>query len=78
MQVGQKIGELVKRRRHELEWSQLKLARESFISLGHLQNIEAGIRGASEQTKQSIFKALGLTSENENKSQFTTCNEAIQ
>jgi transcriptional regulator with XRE-family HTH domain len=57
------IGERIKTRREELEWSLSKLAEEADVSKGYLWSIEKGEVASrpSGQTLYRIAEALGVT-----------------
>lgn len=63
MDKSSSIGERIKARREELEWSLSKLAEEADVSKGYLWSIEKGeVKSRpSGQTLYRIAEALGVT-----------------
>ena len=60
MHDKKQIGKIIRQKRKELGMSVVKLSLMAFVSRGHLNNIESGLRGMSKGTKESICKVLGL------------------
>ncbi|MCL2641332.1 MAG: helix-turn-helix domain-containing protein [Phycisphaerales bacterium] len=55
------IGERIRERRSELEWTQDVLAQKAGISKGFLSALENGNRGMGADTLQAIAQALSLS-----------------
>lgn len=59
--VDKSVGQLIRAKRKELGWTIVKLSRLCFVSVGHLNNVECGIRGLRDTTKSIIFKVLKIS-----------------
>ncbi len=55
------VGERIRQRRQELEWTQEKLASETKISAGFLSDLETGKRSVSAEYLLEIAHALGTS-----------------
>jgi transcriptional regulator with XRE-family HTH domain len=55
------LGERIKERRNELDWTQEVLARKAGISKGFLSDVENGKRGISADTLIEIARVLGMS-----------------
>ncbi len=55
------VGERIKARRIELEWTQEQLAKESGLSKGFLSDLEAGKRSVGADSLLAIATALGVS-----------------
>lgn len=55
------VGERIRRRREELDWTQDRLATEAKLSKGFLSDLETGKRNVSAQYLLEISHALGVT-----------------
>jgi transcriptional regulator with XRE-family HTH domain len=55
------LGDRIKARRLELEWTQDVLAEKARVSKGFLSDIEQGKRGVSASKLQGISEVLGLS-----------------
>jgi transcriptional regulator with XRE-family HTH domain len=55
------IGERIKKRRLELDWTQERLAQESGLSKGFLSDVEAGKRSVGADSLLALANALGVS-----------------
>lgn len=55
------IGERIKKRRTELDWTQDVLAQKAGISKGFLSDLETGKRSISAETLLDLARVLGLS-----------------
>lgn len=55
------VGERIKRRRAELDWTQEQLAKESGLSKGFLSDLEAGKRSVGADSLLAIANVLGVS-----------------
>ena len=55
------VGERIKTRRTELDWTQEQLAKESGLSKGFLSDLEAGKRSVGADSLLAIATALGVS-----------------
>lgn len=55
------VGERIKARRAELDWTQEQLARECGLSKGFLSDLEAGKRSVGADSLLAIATALGVS-----------------
>jgi transcriptional regulator with XRE-family HTH domain len=58
---GMALGERIKSRRLELEWTQDALAQKAGISKGFLSDVENGKRGVGADTLLDIARVLGMS-----------------
>lgn len=57
------IGERIKARRAELDWTQEQLAKESGLSKGFISDLEAGKRSVGADSLLAIATALGVSTD---------------
>src|SRR5512139_1741369 len=55
------VGERIRKRRNELDWTQERLAKESGLSKGFLSDVEAGKRSVGADSLLAIANALGVS-----------------
>lgn len=55
------VGERIKKRRAELDWTQEHLAKECGLSKGFLSDVEAGKRSVGADSLLAIANALGVS-----------------
>jgi len=55
------VGERIRKRRNELDWTQERLAKESGLSKGFLSDVEAGKRSVGADSLLAIANALGAS-----------------
>ncbi len=55
------VGERIRKRRNELDWTQERLAGESGLSKGFLSDVEAGKRSVGADSLLAIANALGVS-----------------
>jgi len=55
------VGERIRKRRNELDWTQERLAKESGLSKGFLSDVEAGKRSVGADSLLALANALGVS-----------------
>lgn len=56
--VRAELGEAIRERRHELHWSQERLAREASVNAETIRQLERGITEPKQATLEKISRAL--------------------
>jgi transcriptional regulator with XRE-family HTH domain len=62
-EVQKQFAAALRRKREALKWSQFKLAVEAHLHPQTISDIERGVRGSSDESRQAIALAMGSTVE---------------